>query len=391
MMPSQRDLTDVLRRKVQELNALIDVNTRITSELGLEPLLQLVVDAARELVGADMGGLLVLRSDDPSRYEFFKVSGWMGPAGFPEGRGLFALPYKTGRPLRVNDIRGHPDSVGTPAGHPPVGAFLAVPLAMREHVLGSLFLAHRPGGPVFTEEDEDLLMAFSTQAAIAIENARLYRKAEQLAVLEERARISQRLHDSVSQIFFVLGMETDRLLKGPVAAADPGLATALSRIRGLLEEGTRAIRAAIFSLREDYGAEQPATQMLADLVHHFEQSSGITTSLVTRGSLDMAPSSLLRAVRKIIAESLNNVHRHSGSAVASVAVTFDGQTLHVTVQDAGRGISDEALAALAGPTTHYGLHSMKSLVEEWGGQFFVFRNDEGGTTVRAHLPLGGRG
>lgn len=383
--PSRSDVTEMLQRKVQELNALIKVNARITSQLGLEPLLQTVVDAARELVGAAMGGLLVLDPVDPSRYEYFKVSGWPGPAGFPEGHGLFALPYKTGQPLRVADIRHHPRSVGTPAGHPPVGALLAVPLVMRDHMLGSLFLAHRPGGPAFSAEDEELLMAFSTQAAIAIENARLYTKAEQLAVLQERARISQRLHDSVSQIFFVLGIEVDRLLRS-ARITDPELQQALRRIRSLVAHGAGETRAAIFSLSEDIAVDRPAEQMLEELVRQFERTSGIETTLVTLGSLDMVPKPILRSAMKIISESLNNVRRHSGSPVATVSVSFDGQSLYLSIQDAGCGISDQALAQLAEPSTHYGIRSMRSLVEEFNGSFAIFRNDEGGTTVRVQLP-----
>jgi signal transduction histidine kinase len=382
-------LTEALGRKVQELRALVQVSARISSQLGLEPLLQMVVDAARELVGADMGGLLVLDSQDPGRYEFFKVSGWAGPTGFPEGKGLFALPYKTGQPLRVDDIRRHPASVGTPEGHPPVGALLAVPLAMRDRMLGSLFLANRPGGPTFSGEDEELLLAFSTQAAIAIENARLYAQAQELAVLRERGRISQRLHDSVLQIFFALGMEVDRCerLWGP--GWPPGVGESLARMRALIHQGAGEIRVALFSLRDEEDTTRHPIQALRKLVENFQETSGIHTTLLTRGSLDMAPKAVWRCALKVVGESLHNVRRHSGSPVASVSVTFDGSLLHVSVQDAGKGISAQVLAELAGtagPATHFGLRAMQRMVRELGGFLEVFRNDEGGTTVRAQLP-----
>ncbi len=377
--------TRMLRRKVQELNALIEVSTRITSHMALEPLLQTVVDAARELIGAEMGGLLVLDPEAPGRYEYFTVSGWPGPAGFPEGRGIFALPHKTGSPLRVATLPEHPLSVGTPAGHPPVGAFLAVPLAMRDRILGSLFLAHEPGGALFTTEDEELLLAFSTQAAIAIDNARLYSKSEELAVLKERTRISQQLHDSVSQILFALGIEVDQALKG-LRANQHAAIERLIRAKQLAAEGASEIRAAIFSLAQDTDLGRPASLVFEDLVQHFEQESGIRTTLVTRGSLDMVPRALAACAGKIISESLTNVRRHSQSSVAFVAAGFDGETLVVSIQDAGQGIDDDALAGPTGLTAHYGLHAMRSLVEEFGGDFSVFRNDEGGTTVRVQLP-----
>lgn len=381
---SSQDLTAALERKVQELNSLIAVSARITSQLGLEPVLQGVVDAARELVGADMGGLLVLDPDRPGRYAFFKVSGWPGPAGFPEGRGLFAVPYKTGQVVRVADIRHHPDAVGTPAGHPPVGAFLAVPLSMRERMLGSLFLAHRPGGPTFSAADEELLVAFSVPAAIAIENARLYAKAEQLAVLQERARISRRLHDTVSQIFFALGIAAERL--GRHAAADPVLRDGLAEVRRLVQQGLVEVRAALFALSDESGTADTSEQSLEDLVRRFERTSGVKTSLAVRGSFDLVPPAWRQGARKVIAESLNNVFRHSRSPVAFVSVVYDGSQLAVSVQDAGIGIGEADLAQLSDTPTHFGLHSMKQLVEELGGAFAVFRNDEGGTTVRVQIP-----
>ncbi|MCL8206604.1 MAG: GAF domain-containing protein [Actinomycetia bacterium] len=381
---SSSDLTAVLERKVQELNSLIAVSARITSQLGLDPVLQGVVDAARELVGADMGGLLVLDADRPGRYAFFKVSGWPGPAGFPEGRGLFALPYKTGQVVRVADIRRHPDAVGTPPGHPPVGAFLAVPLSMRERVLGSLFLAHRPGGPTFSAADEELLVAFSVPAAIAIENARLYAKAEQLAVLQERARISRRLHDTVSQIFFALGIAAERL--GRTAAADHVWREGLGEIRRLVQQGLVEVRAALFALSDDRGPDDASEQSLEDLVRRFERTSGVKTILAIRGSFDLVPAAWRRGVRQVVAESLNNVFRHSRSPVAFVSVVYDGAQLAVSVQDAGVGIGEAEMARLGDSPTHFGVRSMKHLVEELGGTFAIFRNDEGGTTVRVQIP-----
>jgi GAF domain-containing protein len=171
---------------------MMRIASSIAAQLDLDPLLQEIVDTAAELGGAEFGGILVLDEQDPTRYEVLRIHGWPTPCGLaqPQGRGILGLPHKKGRPLRLAQIDQHPASVGLPAGHPPIGPFLGVPLRFRDRVLGSLFLGQRLGHPPFTPEDEALLTGLADLATVAIENARLYAKAEEVARLQERERLA---------------------------------------------------------------------------------------------------------------------------------------------------------------------------------------------------------
>ena len=156
---------EFLRRKVRELSSLVEVSSLIASRLDIEPLLQDIVKAATRLIGAELGGLLVLSQDGSRLYDYFKVCGWpFEPTGFPTGQGILSLPYKTGQPLRVDHVRNHPQSVGFPPHHPIVKAFLGVPLKFKDKILGTLFLGNGPRGRAFTAEDEELLMAFDSSS-----------------------------------------------------------------------------------------------------------------------------------------------------------------------------------------------------------------------------------
>ncbi len=78
------------------------------------------------------------------------------------------------KPIRLDDIRLHPDSVGFPANHPPMRTFLGVPVRIRDEVYGNLYLTEKAGGQPFSEDDEVLVEALAAAAGIAIDNARLY-------------------------------------------------------------------------------------------------------------------------------------------------------------------------------------------------------------------------
>src|SRR6185312_374392 len=95
----------------------------------------------------------------------------------PRGRGILGVLIDDARPLRLHDLGDHPRSVGFPANHPPMKTFLGVPILLRGHAYGNLYLTEKGSGEDFTAEDEELVRLLAAQAAVAIENARLYESA----------------------------------------------------------------------------------------------------------------------------------------------------------------------------------------------------------------------
>jgi nitrate/nitrite-specific signal transduction histidine kinase len=354
---------------------------------GLEPLLQAVIDYARELVRASFAGIIILEPQDPSTVRYFKVSGWHSEfSEFPKGQGMYFLPAQTGHSLRVDSVAGHPLSVGIPAGHPPIEAFLTIPLQRHGQTMGCMFFGKPPKAGAFTKNDEDMMTGFASLCAMAISWCEQREKHRFHILTEERRRIAEELHDSLSQTLFAVAREIDRLERMVTTAKEKGeLQARIARLRELTNQCQSELRAILFRLID--GETKPNLSALTDLVQEFERVSGISTQLITHGNLHQLSEPVQQAVLKMVAESLTNIYRHANSPVAVVHVLVDADKATVVVQDAGVGISDEALRLMNHPTGHFGLYSMARSVAMLNGTLDIFRNDDGGTTVRCTFPI----
>ena len=109
------------------------------------------------------------------------------------------------RALRLPDLTEHPDSYGFPPNHPPMTSFLGVPIWLRGEVYGNLYLTEKADGEVFTDVDEELVVGLAAAAGVAIENARLAARVQEVALFEDRERIARDLHDTVIQRLYARG------------------------------------------------------------------------------------------------------------------------------------------------------------------------------------------
>jgi signal transduction histidine kinase len=165
----------------ERTRALIEAGIALTSELSLDSVLQKLVDTAAELTGARYAALGVL--DQPGeRLERFVTTGIdeemrAAIGDLPRGRGILGVLIREPRPLRLSDLHQDPRSVGFPPDHPEMHSFLGVPIHLRGVVYGNLYLTEKEGGLDFDEEDEATVVLLAAQAAVAIENARLYETA----------------------------------------------------------------------------------------------------------------------------------------------------------------------------------------------------------------------
>lgn len=169
---------------------LVEAGVTLSSGLALGDKLERVVELACRLTRAKYGALGVVALSG-NRLERFITHGIgveeraaIGPE--PTGRGILGVLLTHREPFRLDNIGEEPRSVGFPPNHPPMASFLGVPIKVGDTVFGNLYLTESANGR-FSETDEDMVVWLAAQAAVAVENARLYRQLEEHAAVLERA------------------------------------------------------------------------------------------------------------------------------------------------------------------------------------------------------------
>ena len=219
--------------------------------LDLDAVLQLIVERVCALADARYAALGIV--DEFGGIERFITVGitpeqraLLGPP--PTGHGLLGLIIREGRSYRIPDIAAHPDSYGFPPNHPPMRSLLGVPVTVKGRAIGNLYLTDKRGAGEFSAADQQLVELFALHAGIAIENARLHEQVEQLAVVEERERIGQELHDGIIQSLYAVTLSLEDV--ETLMTEDPAEARArVDRAIDAVQASIRDIRNFILGLR----------------------------------------------------------------------------------------------------------------------------------------------
>ena len=173
-------------KKISELNTLSEISRNINSILDLDPLLNVVMHNATEVMKAEVSSVLLL--DEDKKELIFRIA--LGEKGekvkkikLKVGEGIAGWVAKTGKPIIVNDVKNEPrfnQAVDRKTGR----SILCVPLYSKEKIIGVIQVINKKDHLPFTKENEELLNTFACHAAIAIENAKLYENIRE----EERKR-----------------------------------------------------------------------------------------------------------------------------------------------------------------------------------------------------------
>lgn len=203
---------------------------------------------------------------------------------------------------------------------------------------------------------------------------------------EERKRIARELHDSVGQLLTAIGMNM-AIVKAQSQKLDAAAARALSDNATLVEQVSREIRTISHLLHPPLLDMAGLASALRWYVDGFSERSKIKVNLEISDNLERLPAETEIAVYRIIQECLTNIHRHSGSATASIRLYQEGDQLLVRVEDHGKGISRERQQELNTLfRSGIGFRGMRERVKSLGGSFEV-HSDESGTLVKASLKI----
>ena len=382
-----------LARQNRELLALHEAGLDVAGELGLDTVLQKVVDHATSLIGARYGALSV--PNPVGGIEAFITSGvtreeraLIGPE--PVGHGLLAVVLNEAQPLRLADLTQDPRSIGFPEHHPIMHSLLAVPIISAGHVLGNLYLTEKTDGEEFTVEDEQTLSRFATQAALAIENARLHRRVRDLAIIEERERIAREMHDSLAQVLGYVITKAQAVQELLKREQPEKAGTQVAQLSDAARGAYADVREGILALRTSVGSNRDFVEALGEYLDRWKEQSGVEAALVLcpdpRHLRGLSPHAELQLLR-IIQEALSNVRKHADAHHVDVRITDQGEGIEAIVSDDGRGF-DPIAPSREGhdQQPHFGLSTMRERAESVGGTLEMRSSAAEGTRVVVRLP-----
>ncbi|MDH0867113.1 GAF domain-containing protein [Mitsuaria sp. GD03876] len=281
-----------LREEARTLEILNRTGATLAAELDIGALVQRVTDAATQLTGARFGAFFYNGIDDQGEaYLLYSLSGaerqHFERLGHPRPTPLFGPTFRGEPTIRLDDVMADPrygqwaPHHGKPAGHLPVRSYLAVPVISRSgEVLGGLFFGHEEVG-VFTERSERLAEGIASQAAIAIDNARLYAASRE--AMAERTRLLE------SERTARLAAEQAGLVKDEfLATLSHELRTPLSAITGWVHILRRKLGDEPPELKRGIDVIERSARAQAQLIEDLLDMSRITTGKL---SLEVAPVS----------------------------------------------------------------------------------------------------
>lgn len=367
---------------------LVEAGLALASELDLDALLQRIADLAREVVGARYGAVGVV-GDDGLLLRFVysgidqETADLIGD--LPHGRGLLGVLLEGGRPMRMRQISDHPDSYGFPPNHPPMHSFLGVPIIVREHVFGRLYLTEKQGAEEFSKDDERIAMTLAAQAGVAIQNANLIdevrARGDEVAVLEERERISKELHDGVIQSIYSVGLSLQGAMS--VIERDPdGTRRRMDDAITTLDNVVRDVRSYIFALQPKSVEERGLKRALEELVNDLRVDALVEATIqLSDEALEMVPESARGDFIQIGREILSNIARHAQASEVWVACAVrENATVVLTIEDDGVGFDPATVAR------GHGLTNIEERAEGAGGHLRIHAREPKGTVHTLSLP-----
>lgn len=388
--------------RLKALKPLFEVSKELISEVKPEKLFNLIIQTISLETKADRVSLMLL---DKATQEL----AIQAAVGLPQeiidnatekiGEGIAGSVAKTGKPLILDDKRKLSRPLKKAMRRTGVLSALCVPLIVKGKVIGILNSSKTSAESRFTESDLELLSILAGEAAIAIENAKLFSntKAQQVRLEQllarllnvqedERRRISAEIHDSVAQwmVNTSYHIQTCSALLSESRIDEAN--DEISHIRGSIRQSIKELRRIINDLHPPALNELGLIQALYQNVRVLQKETGIICRFRVERAPDQLSSSLEIAIYRVVQEALNNVRKHAGATRVNVRLKFCLDKVFTEVSDNGKGFDLSQAMGSGVPSGRMGLLSMKDRAEMLGGSLEIETGKGDGTRVIMIVP-----
>jgi len=365
--------------RTRELSALYEVMAVTSGSLDLKTVLENSLGPVLMVMGSDVGAIHLL---DETK-ETLRLATWRGVPqhlvteidSVPVDGGLAGWVIEHGEPLVVSSIgNGLRPLLAVPAPSPQ--AYIGALIRAKGQVLGVLSIV-RAAGQQFKPEEVTLLASIADEVGAAVENARLYQQAEQLAVVKERERLARELHDSVTQSLYSLTLLSEAGRRLATTGDLNRVEQHLDRLGDISQQALKEMRLLVYELRPLALRREGLVGALQQRLDAVEKRAGMDARLLTEGEIELA-APVEEALYRIAQEALNNAMKHAAATSVTVRISTEDDRVTLEIVDNGRGFGPQDSGAAGG----LGLVSMRERAEKLDGTVNVISAPGKGTSVQ---------
>jgi signal transduction histidine kinase len=382
---------------LRELHLLYEVGQALATNLDLPSLLADIKQRVPAVMGAERCSIMLL---DEATHELVldaidPHTGELREFRIPTDRGIAGWVATNGIGQIVNDVEQDPrwfDGVARDMDFV-TRSILCAPMRQGDRVVGVMQVLNKRSGEPFSDQDLRLLTTLATQAAVAVENARLVRslKSERDKLLakeaEVRASIARDLHDGPTQSVAAISMNIE-FIKKLLRAMPERVESELNVLAELVQKTSQDIRTLLFELRPLGLETQGLLSTLHQYVSRFRDPSGaMRLRLEAPPSIPRLPVEVEAAIFIIVQESVNNARKHARSPEVAIYLYQEEDQLVASVRDRGRGFNVAAVESNYNTRGSLGLLNMRVRARLIGGEWRIRSAEGEGTTVELRVPL----
>jgi signal transduction histidine kinase len=375
-------------RRNQELATLNAVGAVVNESVHLDEILTRALDKLLEMTGVEAGEIFLWEEDTEELV--LRTFRGLSPEAFQEitrfkrHQGYPGWIMQTGKPIVVHNLHEDPRFLRKHVKEAGFLSFAGVPLRSKGKMVGVMGIAALEPRRL-TSEEVELLSSLGNQIGVAIENASLYARLMDMAVIEERQRIAREMHDGLAQELGYLHLKIGELEMGVTSLPTPVLHQELRQLKKIAAEAYEEVRQAIFGLKMVFRG-LGLIPALTEYLHAFSEQSSISVELkiIAEEATRLSPPMEIQIIR-LIQEALTNVRKHAQAQHVWVTFEMEEGKAKVTVRDDGQGF-DPAEVTRAGLAS-FGLQTMRERAESVGGSLRIESQRGRGTQVHVWLPM----
>lgn len=372
--------TEALRVHVFRLEMLAEISREITSILAIDNLTERVIESIRNSFQFRTVNLY-LWDEEKGCFHIITSPNDQGKQNLPleiEKEEIFAICKK--QTMEEVDLALKPIDKERSLKKDACTR-LFIPMLTGERIIGAIEIQNQQSG-IFSPEEKLILQSLADQIAIALENARHYNQARQVATLEERQRIARDLHDSIIQSLYSISLLAEGGIRSLTSGNLQQTRENFIDLRDAGKEALKNLRLMTYAMRPPDLQEAGLIGAVQQRLDSVETRVGIETRLLVAGKIDL-PDIMEEMVYFVALEALNNALKHAGATEIKVMISQDVKHFQLKVIDNGKGFLVDSIAK----TTGMGLVNMRQRVEEFNGAFNVLTKESQGTTIMADFYL----